>query len=60
MRERKKYYGIYIINLNNFNTGMIKNKGNIYTNCTLVTDLRDISILLNTICLQRFFFWGGG
>lgn len=39
---------------------MIKNKGNIYTNCTLVTDLPDISILLNTICLQRFFLGGGG
>lgn len=39
---------------------MIKNKGNIYTKCTLVTDLPDISILLKTICLQRFFFEGGG
>lgn len=39
---------------------MIKNKGNIYINCTLVTDLPDISILLNTICLRRVFFLGGG
>lgn len=39
---------------------MINNKGNIYTNCTLVTDLRDISIKLNTRCLRVFFFEGGG